>query len=179
MSKSIIRKRKTIDPDNSEEFVITETLNNISDNNSNINNDSSKMIIELIKMNENNTNIKLDSLSKKIDNLMVYNKEEDSKIRCKIKTMKEDFTNNTIEPLKKFLLKQEESLIDIKKEQDNFIRKEQFNRLEMDLKTTIKVYEKKMLWFNISFLLGYAYILFQSDNTISWKSILNMIRAFF
>ena len=175
MAKSITRKRKAIDPNNSEEFVITETLND----NGNNSNDSSKMIIELIKMNENNTNIKLDSLSEKIDNLMVYNKEENSNIRNEIKTMKEDFTNNTIEPLRKLLLKQEESLSNIKKDQDNFIRKEQFNRLETDLRTSIKTYEKKMLWFNISFILGYAYILFNSDANINWKAILGMIKSFF
>lgn len=176
MAKSVTRKRKVIDPNNSEEIVIAETLND--NNNMNSNNDFN-MIIELIKMNENNSNIKLDSLSEKIDSLMVYNKEENSNIRNEIKTMKEDFTSNTIEPLRKLLLKQEESLSNIKKDQDNFIRKEQFNRLEIDLRTSIKTYEKKMLWFNISFILGYAYILFNSDANINWKAILGMIKSFF
>ena len=36
-----------------------------------------------------------------------------------------------------------------------------------------------MLWFNISFILGYAYILFNSDANINWKAILGMIKSFF
>lgn len=177
MAKSVTRKRKVIDPNNSEEIVIAETLND-NNNMMNTNNDFN-MIIELIKMNENNSNIKLDSLSKKIDELMTYNKEENSRIRDEVKSMKDDLTNNAIEPLKRLILKNEESLSNIKKDQDNFIRKEQFNRLETDLRTSIKTYEKKMLWFNISFILGYAYILFNSDANINWKAILGMIKSFF
>lgn len=170
MAKNIIKRHRTLTGP-VEEYVVADIPSD-SDTNSN-------MIIELIKMNENNSNIKLDSINKKLDEFITNEKENNQSIKNEIKEAKSDFVSNTINPMHQLIKEHKESLNSILEKQKYYARKEELEKLETDIRDNIKAYQKRMFYFNACCILAYSYLLYCSDITINWKSILGLLKVFF
>jgi hypothetical protein len=129
------------------------------------------IIIELIKMNEQNTNIKLDKLDEKMDTFIEANRHDREAMRSQIQNLDSKLENMMAEHRK--------SLQSIEEAQKSFIKLETVEAKEKALRDDIVKFKKFALWGNIMFMTFTAYLLFQSDVNINWKSLFTFLKALF
>ena len=129
------------------------------------------IIIELIKMNEQNTNIKLDKLDEKMDTFIEANRHDREAMRSQIQNLDSKLENMMAEHRK--------SLQSIEEAQKSFIKLETVEAKEKALRDDIVKFKKFALWGNIMFMTFTAYLLFQSDANINWKSLFTFLKALF
>ncbi len=129
------------------------------------------IIIELIKMNEQNTNIKLDKLDEKMDTFIEANRHDREAMRGQIQ--------NLDSKLESMMAEHRRSLQSIEEAQKSFIKLETVEEKEKALRDDIVKFKKFALWGNIMFMTFTAYLLFQSDANINWKSFFTFLKALF
>lgn len=129
------------------------------------------IIIELIKMNEQNTNIKLDKLDEKMDTFIEANRHDREAMKSQIQNLDSKLENMMAEHRK--------SLQSIEEAQKSFIKLETVEAKEKALRDDIVKFKKFALWGNIMFMTFTAYLLFQSDANINWKSLFTFLKALF
>lgn len=129
------------------------------------------IIIELIKMNEQNTNIKLDKLDEKMDTFIEANRHDREAMKSQIQNLDSKLENMMAEHRK--------SLQNIEEAQKCFIKLETVEAKEKALRDDIVKFKKFALWGNIMFMTFTAYLLFQSDANINWKSLFTFLKALF
>lgn len=129
------------------------------------------IIIELIKMNEQNTNIKLDKLDEKMDTFIEANRSDRAAMKEQIQKLDSKLEN--------MMEEHRISLHNIEEAQKKFIKLDELDAREKALRADIVKFKKFALWGNITFMTFTAYLLFQSDVTINWKSIFSFFKFIF
>lgn len=129
------------------------------------------IIIELIKMNEQNTNIKLDKLDEKMDTFIESDRSDRAAMKEQIQKLDSKLEN--------MMEEHRISLRNIEEAQKKFIKLDELDAREKALRADIVKFKKFALWGNITFMTFTAYLLFQSDVTINWKSIFSFFKFIF
>jgi tetrahydrodipicolinate N-succinyltransferase len=122
-------------------------------------------------MNEQNTNIKLDKLDEKMDTFIEANRSDRAAMKEQIQKLDSKLEN---------MMKEHRiSLHNIEEAQKKFIKLDELDAREKALRDDIVKFKKFALWGNITFMTFTAYLLFQSDVTINWKSIFSFFKFIF
>lgn len=144
------------------------------------------ILIELIKMNEQNTNIKLDTFSERLESSTEYTRDRFEELKEIIKDVGRrvddiniDLKENAIKPMKIMLDDHHDRIRTLQEEQKVCIKSEICRQNEETIKEYFWNITKKVIYFNLAFCAVYVIILMNSNTQINWGAIFSFIGNIF
>lgn len=143
------------------------------------NNDSEiKLVIELIKKNDKNTEDKFEYISSRLSEHIISNKEQFDEIKDLIRDdieANEKVLNNTIRPIQELLKKHEEDISIIKAEKSSFVKEAVCRINEAKIQEFFSSVTRKLIIYNLAFLIIYVILLYNSNIAINWPDFFGII----
>lgn len=144
--------------------------------------DKTDILVDLIKMNEENTNKKMDMLGEKLISHIDDNKNDFNEIKgminnlgSDIKEGYKDLYENTISPIHKKLEQHTEDIRNLKDKTKGYVKVDLCKQNEEVIKAFFMKYIKRLVIVNIIFFVVYIILLYNSNVTIDWNHFWGMI----
>lgn len=145
-----------------------------------------QILIELIKMNEQNAKSRLSDVSDRLVEYVETTKENFDELKDIVKSVgkrvdsiNSEIHDKTIKPLQLMINEHHESIRALKDEQRLCVKKEICEENEKIIKAYFWDITKKIIAFNCLFFVIYTLILYNSNISVNWPILIEIFRFFF
>ena len=146
--------------------------------------DKVDILVDLIKMNEENTNKKMDMLSARLCEHIDDNKNDFNELKSIMQTVSTDIQSSheklyrdTLTPLTEKIEKHSIEIDELKRESCKYIKEDICKQNEKVINDKFWAYTKKLIMFNAVFIILYLVLLYNSNITIDWNGFVGMLSA--
>ena len=144
--------------------------------------DKVDILVDLIKMNEINTNKKMDMMSERLATHIDDNKNDFDELKTimrnvsiDIKGSHEKLYRDTLAPLTKKIEEHGFEIDELKRNSCKYVKEEICKQNEKVINDKFWIYTKKLIMFNIIFVILYLVLLYNSNITIDWAGFMGMV----